>query len=101
MIAKVLQTAGRKIPWKVILATLPHIRDLLDGINKLINNLRPGTREAIEALRDTLSELSGRVQELGSSTQILAARVTLALILAGVSLVVGVAGWLFVLSHGR
>ena len=96
-VAKVAATAARKIPWKHVLASLSVIKDLGDTIKDIVGSLRPETKKAAEALQEMSIELSERIRELALATQIVTARVTIALVLAGLSLIVGIGCWLFVL----
>jgi hypothetical protein len=56
-------------------------------------------QQTVEALRDAFTELSERIHAVAVAAQVVTARVTIALILSALSLLLSIACWLFLLFH--
>ena len=109
MLGKIARTAAKQIPWKKIIVekglpvAIEEIKKLLARIGQSTptdrGKLEDELEQTVHALQDAVAEASQRLQMLAEAVQVLTARVTIALILAGIALILTVACWLLVLLN--
>jgi hypothetical protein len=106
MVAKIVRTAATKVPWRVLIETgLPVAVDEIKKLLAKIGSPKSPDAEKVEdelqqtvrALRDALTEVSERIQVFGEAAQVLTARVTIALAVSVVSLLLAIGCWLLIL----
>jgi hypothetical protein len=105
----IARTAAKLVPWKKILVetglpiAIEEIKKLLARIGQPktpdAEKLEEELRQTVRTLQDAFTETSQRIQMLAEAVHVLTARLTIALILCGVALIVGGGCWLFVLFH--
>ena len=103
----IARTAAKQVPWKKVLVetglpiAIEEIKKLLARIGqpKAANaeKVEDELQETVRTLRDAFTEISQRITVLGEAVQVITARVTIALILGAVALLLVIGCWLFVL----
>jgi len=90
---KLVGRISKRKPPDIAVSSTPEER--IKALESYVKDMEEDLKEAAKALEKTAAELSA----LASAGRILTARVTAALVVSGLAIVLGIGCWLFILLH--